>query len=114
MLLSMRVRTLMVRSASSRVSNHAATGKRRAGARAKPPSRRSFLPHPEQLAQKVAHRLARFLGRPWIAADMRIELDAGILVGERRVGIGVHKNAAFALANVALPRGLRVRRYRHM
>ena len=39
---------------------------------------------------------------------MRIELDARIPVGERRVGIGVDENAGFALANMALSRGPRV------
>src|SRR4029077_19568136 len=69
-----------------------------------------LLPQHEQLAQKLAHGLACFPGYPRIAADMRIELDARIPVGERRVGIGVDENASFALANMALSRGPRVGR----
>ena len=43
---------------------------------------------------------------------MGIEFDAGILVGKRRLRIGIHQHAAFAFPEVAIARGLRVGRDR--
>jgi hypothetical protein len=45
---------------------------------------RTKLPQLEQRLQEVAHCLARFLRGRGIAADMRIELDTGVLVSEWR------------------------------
>ena len=60
----------------------------------------------EQRLQKFHHCFSRGLGRGGIAADMWIELDAGVLVGEGRVGIAVHQHAAVAVPDVAIAHGL--------
>ena len=68
----------------------------------------AMLPQLEQRLQEIANRLARLLGGGGIAADMRVEFDAGILVAERRLRIGIHQHAAFAFPDVAVARGLGV------
>src|SRR5437762_6006234 len=65
----------------------------------------------EQRLQEFAHRLARFLGGGRIAADMRIERDTDVLVGEGRLRIGVYQDAAFALPEAAISGGLSIGRY---
>src|SRR3954469_10084719 len=67
------------------------------------------LPQLEQRLQKLLHGLARLGGSGWIAADMRIELDASVVVGERRFRIGVHQHAAVAFADLAVAHRLRTR-----
>jgi len=42
---------------------------------------------------------------------MRIERDAGVLVGEGLFGVVVHQNATFALLEAAIPRRLGIGRY---
>src|SRR3954471_500773 len=80
--------------------------------------RRRRLPRPscfpaltqlEQRLQKLLHGLARLGGSRWIATDMRIELDARILVGERRFRVGVHQHATIAFPDLAAAHGLRAR-----
>src|SRR3954467_3088612 len=46
---------------------------------------RESSPEPEQRLQEIAHRLARFDGCGRVAADMRVELDAGVVVGKRHL-----------------------------
>src|SRR4030081_2976313 len=61
---------------------------------------------PKQCLQEIAHRFARLLRRGGVAADMRVELDAGILVAERRLRIGVHQHTAFAFPEMTVACGL--------
>src|ERR1700693_2202311 len=51
------------------------------------------LPQLEQRSQKFVYRLACLLRGFGIAADMRVELDAGVLVAERRFGVDIHEDA---------------------
>jgi hypothetical protein len=53
------------------------------------------LPQLEQRLQEFAHRLARFLGGRWIAADMGIERDAGVNSGD-----GMSPETAFVVIAV--------------
>src|ERR1700726_3691619 len=75
--------------------------------RMKPPCWKwSDVPQLQQRLQKFAHGLARGFGGRGVAADMRVELDAGILVAERRLRVGIHQHAAFALPDMTMAYGV--------
>src|SRR6185295_7807669 len=70
-----------------------------------------WLSQSEQRLQEIAHGFASFLRGRRIAADMRIERDAGVLVAEGFFRIVIHQNAGFALFEAAVPRRLGIGRY---
>src|SRR5260370_41390315 len=83
----------------ARISSQALRRREAPSRRMKPPP---CLPQLEQRLQEFAHRLAGFFGGRGIAADMRVELDARILVAEGCLRIGIDQHAAFAFLDMTM------------
>src|SRR5881398_2971284 len=65
----------------------------------------------EHRLHKILHRLARRICRRLVVARVRIDLHAGVLVGERLTGFGIDDRAEWLLLELASAHALRTLRH---
>src|SRR5437870_7049746 len=65
----------------------------------------------EHRPHEILHRLARRIRRGLVVARVRVDLHAGVLVGERLTGFGIDDRAEWLLLELASAHALRTLRH---